>query len=257
MVVDVGKPRPDAPRDASTGISFAAHSALCTHVDPPFGVLYDLRMWRIGLLAVLVVVVGCNRKASEGTPSEAGSATSAPTPPTPQKIELTEPQEAVAVIRVLWPQVKAADAATFRWAGCSDRTVGYDNARACLDRAFKEVEDIKSQIPPKLLIKTPCGLETEKVHRAFVANQLAYLGNVRAWFDKNASTLKRLMVSKSRWEAADSMGKAADEYPIALSEKYGGGLPAIYKLPCLQPILRCPSMGCNFVQFDNAAEIPR
>jgi hypothetical protein len=201
-------------------------------------------------------LVSCGKEKEQPSTITQTTATAAP-PQRPPRI-LSEREEVSAVIQVLWPHARKVDRTDFRWAGCSDRTVGFDASRDCLDEVLREIEDLRAKIPTKLKVQSRCGVESEKAHRDFVDGRIAYLRDHLAWMDQNAATLKRLMSSKSLSNAWSAMPDAAKKSrPLDLAnEKYTKGLLVITTLPCMQSVLSCPSFGCNSGVLNRIAGLP-
>ncbi|WP_438029090.1 hypothetical protein [Sorangium sp. So ce233] len=214
----------------------------------------------VGIIAFgSALLVACGKEKEQSPSSaQATAATAAAAPATPSPRILSEREEVVAVIQVLWPHARKVDKADFRWAGCSDRAVGFNASRDCLEGVLKEIEDLRAKMPTKLKVQSQCGIDAEKAHRDFVDGRVAFLSDHLAWMDKNATTLKRMMVSKSLSNAWSAMPRAAKESrPLDLAnEKYTGGLLVITKLPCMASVLSCPSFGCNSGVLNKTAGLP-
>ncbi|WP_437798907.1 hypothetical protein [Sorangium sp. So ce693] len=203
------------------------------------------------------ILVSCGKKEDQPGRTQQATTTAAPTQLPPPRA-LTEKEEVRAVAQFMWPHARKVDAADFRWAGCSDRTVGFDASRSCLEGILKEVEELRSKMPAKLKVQSACGIETEKAHRDFVDGRVAYLRDHLAWMDQNAATLKRAMSNKSLSSAWSAMsGKVKDSRPLdVVNEKYTKGLLIITQLPCMQSQLGCPSLGCNSGILNRMAGLP-
>ncbi|WP_437893870.1 hypothetical protein [Sorangium sp. So ce124] len=161
------------------------------------------------------------------------------------------------MVQFMWPHAKKVGSVDFRWAGCSDHTVGFEASRTCLEEALNEVKVLQSKMPSKLKVQSACGIEVENVHRDFVDGRVAYLGDELAWMDQNAATLKRLMTKKSLSDAWDMMpAKAQESRPLGISEKYTQGLLVITQLPCMQKFLSCRSLGCGSDVLNRVAGLP-
>ncbi|WP_437878150.1 hypothetical protein [Sorangium sp. So ce513] len=211
----------------------------------------------VGIVALgSTALVSCGKEEEQPSTITQATVTVARTQPPPRV--LSEREEVSEVIQVLWPHARKVDKADFRWAGCSDRTVGFDASRACLEGVLKEIEDLRAKLPAKLKVQSKCGIDAEKAHRDFVDGRVAYLGDHLAWMDKNAATLKRLMFSKSLSNAWSAMSDAAQKSrPLDLAnEKYTKGLLVITTLPCMQSVLSCPSFGCNSGVLNRIAGLP-
>lgn len=215
-----------------------------------------ITQWATGIIAIgSLLLVSCSKEEQPGRTQQA-TTTAAPTQPPPPRA-LSEKEEVRAVVQFMWPHARKVDAADFRWAGCSDRTVGLDASRSCLEGILKEVEDLRSKMPAKLKVQSSCGIEAEKAHRDFVNGRVAYLGDELAWMDQNAATLKRLMANKSLSAAWKVMpAKAHESRPLEISDKYTKGLLVITMLPCMQNFLDCRSLGCGSDVLNRVAGLP-
>lgn len=215
------------------------------------------------LTIIFVLAFGCSRGGTSTDESETGALPSngaspqASTTAGPAPRVMSEPEEVRDVIRALWPYVKKVDEADFRWARCSDRTVGFDATRSCLEEVLKEVEALRSRMPAKLQVQTSCGKDAEQAHRSYIDGRVSYLRDELAWLKNKAITLKRLMSSKPLSEAWSAMGDAGDDRPISIGEKYSKGLLVVTKNRCISKVFTCPSLGCTSDRLNDIAGTPR
>lgn len=202
----------------------------------------------VGIAMVIGLARSCREPAVVTSP-----APSSPAPPAATETRLSESAEVKGVIGLLWPTARKVSNADWRWAGCSDKEPGFADARRCLADALRDAEELQSHMPAALKVKTACGKDVEKAHRAYVDGRVRFLRDELAWFDKNQAKLKPLMATKplsDAWNEQVGPGR-----PIGIDEKYTQGLLVITGNDCVKRMLECPSIGCPSDRLSQIAGI--
>lgn len=190
-------------------------------------------------------------KPAPSASSEVPTAAAPPPAAAPERPRMPEPDEVREVVRLLWPFARRVEDADWRWAGCHDKTAGFEAVQACLKDALKQAEEQKAKMPG-LRTASDCGKAVEAAHRRFIDGRIAYLKDTEAWMDKNTPRLKGALSGKPLGD----LPSAPAGKPSSMSEAYGGGLMLITQNECLGRILSCPSLGCSSAVLNRLANLP-
>lgn len=207
-------------------------------------------------VAALVLLTACGKPEpsevhhtidSDGHVDTPGASTAAVTAP-PVVHTMTADEEVRAVVQLLWPAARKVTEIDWTWAGCHDKTVGFDESRACLQKALTDAEAVAQALPKApLKVTSSCGKEVEAAHRAQIQGKIDYFHDEAAWMDKQAAKLRPRMKTQSIWNATDDDNgrPAINGAPMSGDDKYAGmGLMHITAVSCLRTLYGCPGDVC-------------
>lgn len=161
---------------------------------------------------------------------------------------MTADDEVRSVVQLLWPAARKVTEIDWTWAGCHDKTVGFNESRACLQKAITDAEEVARALPKgPFKISSSCGKEVEAAHRAQMQGKIDFLHNEIAWMDKHAAKLRPRMKTQSVWNASDDDNgrPAIDDAPLNGDDKYAGmGLVHITAVSCLRTLYGCTGDVC-------------
>lgn len=161
---------------------------------------------------------------------------------------MTADEEVRGVVQLLWPAARKVTAIDWTWAGCHDKTVGFDESRACLQKAITDAEEVARALPKApLKVTSSCGKEVEEAHRAQIQGKIDYFRDEAAWMDKRAAQLRPRMKTRSVWNASDDDNgrPPINGAPINGDDKYAGmGLMHITAVSCLRTFYGCTGDVC-------------
>ena len=187
-----------------------------------------------GLFAV-AVVTGAVIWRSTSTRMSATPVLMSSQPPT-----LSEEEETVGVVRILWPLVRKANDADWRWAQCADQyAVGFDLVYECAARSLRNA----SGPMPALRFTSTCARHVDQSHRAYVDGRVRFLTDNLAWLNKHRARLELPM--KARTLSDVWTPERFPDRPIGVDPKYTEGLTLITKIDCLRKALGCSSAECT------------
>jgi hypothetical protein len=184
---------------------------------------------------------------SDGHVDAPGASTASASAP-PAAHTITADEEVRAVVQLLWPAARKVTEIDWTWAGCHDKTVGFDESRACLQKALTDAEAVALALPKApLKVTSSCGKEVEAAHRAQIQGKIDYFRDETAWMDKHATKLRPRMKTQSVWNASDDDNgrPAIDGAPLNGDDKYTGmGLMHITAVSCLRALYGCTGDVC-------------
>jgi hypothetical protein len=153
-----------------------------------------------------------------------------------------EADDAVRALRAYYDLGQAVAAADWKWATCHDKTKGFEPLLACEKGVLDEIQSLRARMPTASA-KSTCGHEIEDAHRLYVDGQERLHGDIVAWLEKRRAALTAAMRGRALTDACPAAGKACEDLPPGMSERYGAihgaSYARVHGIECTMRLFQC------------------